>query len=115
MLLCAAVLLFASWGGFLKAPSVTLALVPAFFLGLGTLLLHNTLQVHATQMAPQARGTAMALFATALFISQSLAIAMGGWVVDRYGTSAIFAVACLGGPLTALFFWRRLAARAAQP
>ena len=40
-------------------------------LGAGVYMLHNTLQVHATQMAPEARGGALALFACSLFTGQS--------------------------------------------
>ena len=45
-------------------------------IGLGFYMLHNTLQTNATQMAPQARGTAVALFSSALYLGQSLGVAL---------------------------------------
>ena len=61
----------AATGGFvLAAGYIELAIGPAWWLapagvtaiGLGFYMLHNTLQTNATQMTPQARGTAVALF-----------------------------------------------------
>ncbi|MGL4728867.1 MAG: MFS transporter [Bosea sp. (in: a-proteobacteria)] len=40
--------------------------------GFGFFLMHGTLQVQATELAPQARGSAVALFACALFIGHAL-------------------------------------------
>ena len=42
-----------------------------FVAGLGFYMLHNTLQVNATQMAPAHRGSSLALFAAILFIGQA--------------------------------------------
>jgi predicted MFS family arabinose efflux permease len=67
--------------------------------GLGFCGLHTTLQVNATQMAPQARGQAMALFASSLFCGQALGIAVFGHVTDSLGYPLIFSlvgVALLG-------------------
>ena len=38
-------------------------------------MLHNTLQTNATQMAPEARGTASRVFSSALFLGQSAGVA----------------------------------------
>lgn len=38
--------------------------IAIFIMGLGLYMLHNTLQTHATQMAPQVRGTAVSMFAS---------------------------------------------------
>ncbi|MEP7085030.1 MAG: MFS transporter, partial [Betaproteobacteria bacterium] len=46
------------------AITVQLAFVACFAIGFGFYMLHNTLQINATQMAPAARGTAVALFAS---------------------------------------------------
>jgi predicted MFS family arabinose efflux permease len=53
------------------APAAAWALPCMVALGAGIYLMHNTLQVHATQMAPQTRGAAIALFACSLFTGQS--------------------------------------------
>ena len=49
--------------------------------GSGLYMLHNTLQVHATQMAPESRGAAVALFAFFLFSGQSAGI----WLASQRG------------------------------
>lgn len=63
--------------------------------GFGFYALHNTLQTHATQMAPAARGTAVALFACILFLGQSLGILLSAWVVDRFPASTVFVASSL--------------------
>ena len=80
--------------------------VPAIALiGLGFYMLHNTLQTNATQMAPQARGLSMSLFAFALFSGQSTGVALAAPVMDRYGGRPIFLLAA--GILLAAAFWFR--------
>ena len=54
-------------------------------------MLHNTLQVHATQMAPEARGGALALFACSLFTGQSAGVWLASHVVDAAGARPVFA------------------------
>ena len=77
-------------------------------IGAGFYMLHNTLQTNATQMAPQARGTAIASFAFCYFLGQAAGVAALGWGVDAFGYATVFAVAALGLILVALFFRRRL-------
>jgi predicted MFS family arabinose efflux permease len=76
--------------------------------GMGLYLMHNTLQTNGTQMAPHARGLGMSLFATCLFVGQSIGITFAGWLVDNIG----FEPAIIGfGMLLAvlgLFLSRRL-------
>jgi predicted MFS family arabinose efflux permease len=71
--------------------------------GLGFYMLHNTLQTNATQMTPQARGTAVALFSSALYLGQTAGVAAASRVIDRFGATPIFAVAAVA--LVALGFW----------
>jgi len=65
-------------------------------IGLGFYMLHNTLQTNATQMAPEARGTAVAIFSSALYLGQTVGVAAGGVIFDRltavplYLTAAVF-------------------------
>ena len=49
-------------------------------LGLGYYMLHNTLQTNATQMLPEARGTAVA-FSSALFLGQTAGVALAAPIV----------------------------------
>jgi predicted MFS family arabinose efflux permease len=79
--------------------------------GAGFYAFHNTLQVNATQMAPEARGSAVSLFAFFLFSGQSLGVWIGGQVVDQWGTRPLFFVASTGLALLALYFRSRLARR----
>ena len=46
-------------------------------IGLGFYMLHNTLQTNATQMTPEARGTAVALFSSALYFGQTAGVTVG--------------------------------------
>ncbi|HET6518290.1 MAG TPA: MFS transporter, partial [Geminicoccaceae bacterium] len=62
------------------------AMVPAItLLGLGLYMLHSTLQTHATQMAPEARGLAVSTFANALFLGQAGGVWLCGRLADRAG------------------------------
>ncbi len=97
--------------GLALAPGPDIAVPCLMALGAGLYMLHNTLQLHATQMAPESRGAAVALFALCLFSGQSTGVWLASHVVDAVGTRPVFAVAAVGLPLLALEFRRRLAAR----
>jgi predicted MFS family arabinose efflux permease len=64
--------------------------------GLGFYMLHNTLQVQATQMAPAARGSAVTLFACSLFFGQSTGVLIMAQCVDMGWLSHAFTGAALG-------------------
>jgi predicted MFS family arabinose efflux permease len=104
-------------GAFIGLGFLGLVLVPAAgwappciaALGLGVYLLHNTLQVHATQMAPEARGGALALFACSLFTGQSVGVWLASQAVDTAGARPVYLVAAIGLLMLALDFRRRLA------
>ncbi len=67
-------------------------------MGFGFYLLHGVLQARATEMLPDARGTAVASFALMLFLGQSVgALAMGGLIarLDYRGAFLLDAVAIL--------------------
>ena len=42
-------------------------------IGLGFYMVHNTLQINATQMAPKARATAIGIFSSAIYLGQARA------------------------------------------
>lgn len=98
----------AGYAGLALAPGPGFALPCLMSAGVGLYMLHNTLQVHATQMAPDSRGAAVALFAFFLFTGQSAGIWLASRAVDTIGTVPVFAAAALGLPLLALEFRRRL-------
>lgn len=62
-------------------------------LGLGYIALHTTLQTRATELAPEARGTAVALFAFALFLGGAAGAAAFGPLVD-HGGHRVFLATC---------------------
>jgi MFS transporter, YNFM family, putative membrane transport protein len=70
------------------------AMAPAIaLLGLGLHMLHNTLQTHATQMAPEARGLAVSTFANVLFMGQAAGVWLSGMIIDRIGFAPVFIAA----------------------
>jgi MFS transporter, YNFM family, putative membrane transport protein len=72
------------------------AMAPAIaLLGLGLHMLHNTLQTHATQMAPEARGLAVSTFANVLFMGQAAGVWLSGMIIDRIGFAPVFIAAGL--------------------
>src|SRR5205809_6161923 len=79
---------------------------------LGFYALHNTLQTNATQMTPQARGTAVAIFSSAIYIGQSAGVALGAVAFDRLGAAPLFAVPAVVLPLLGFWFARELTRRA---
>ena len=113
----------ATGGGMLLALAyVMLAFEPHYWIapvaitavGLGFYMLHNTLQTNATQMTPQARGTAVAIFSSALYLGQTAGVAAGGLVFDRFTAVPLFL--CAAGILLGLGIWfaRQLARRSAE-
>ena len=74
-------------------------------IGLGFYMLNNTLQTNATQMAPEARGLAISLFAFVLFSGQSAGVALAAPVMDRYGARPIFLLAAV--VILVIGFWLR--------
>jgi predicted MFS family arabinose efflux permease len=65
-------------------------------MGLGFYMLHNTLQVNATQMAPQRRGPAVSAFASLFFLGQSAGVVLAGWVMAHWGSTATIALGAAG-------------------
>jgi YNFM family putative membrane transporter len=103
----------------LSAAYVEIAIGPAWWLtpvattaiGLGFYMLHNTLQTNATQMTPQARGTAVALFSSALYVGQTAGVAAGALVIDRLGAAPLFLGAAMALPVLAIWFAHELRRR----
>jgi predicted MFS family arabinose efflux permease len=71
-------------------PLFALAIV---MLGFGYIALHTTLQTRATELAPEARGTAVALFAFFLFLGGAVGAALFGPLVD-HGWHRLFLAIC---------------------
>jgi predicted MFS family arabinose efflux permease len=93
------------------APVWWIAPFAAMAIGLGFYMLHNTLQTNATQMTPEARGTAVALFSSALYIGQTIGVAAASLAIDRAGAPPVFIVAALLVPVLGFVFAAKLPRR----
>jgi len=92
-------------------PLLSVALAALVILGFGFYMLHNSLQTEATQMIPEARGTALAMFASMLFIGQAAGVALAGPFFDRVGGPPLYLAAAFMLPIIAARFARALARR----
>jgi len=100
----------AAYLGMFFAPAAGWAVPALLAAGAGFYMFHNTLQVNATQMAPEARGGAVALFAFCLFTGQSAGVWLSARVVDAWGVPPLYA-ACAAGLLILALSFRRLLKR----
>jgi predicted MFS family arabinose efflux permease len=89
-----------------------LAMLACLLAGMGFYMLHNTLQTQATQMAPESRGTAVSLFACALFLGQSLGVLVMARFADRGSLGGAIAVVALA--ILALGAWVSRSVQARQ-
>jgi MFS transporter, YNFM family, putative membrane transport protein len=106
-------------GFFISAAYIVLAFQPAWWfapiavtiVGLGFYMFHNTLQTKATQMTPQARSTAVAIFSSALYFGQTAGVAAGALVIDRLGATPLFLGTAVAFPALAVWFAHQLRRR----
>ncbi|MCO4054689.1 MAG: MFS transporter [Bosea sp.] len=76
--------------------------------GFGFFLMHGTFQAQATELAPEARGSAVALFACALFCGHALGPVMVGALKLAYGAGPALLAMALGIGLLGLIAPRAL-------
>jgi len=81
--------------------------------GFGFFTLHNTMQTQGTELAPRARGSAMALFAAIFFLGQGIGPVLSGVVVHAFDVRALFAGA--GGLVAILGFAAAVVVRPREP
>ena len=94
------------------APHAYIAPLAITAIGFGYYMLHNTLQTNATQMTPEARGTAVAIFSSALYLGQTLGVAINELIFDRFTAVPVFVIAAVGLLALGLWFARALRRRA---
>ncbi|WP_120009780.1 MFS transporter [Teichococcus vastitatis] len=84
------------WGGMavLGFSPLNLATGGGVLIGLGFFMLHNSIQVRVTEVAPLARGSAVALHAFCYFLGQAAGPALFGATMSRLGSGITLA---LGG------------------
>ncbi|MEJ8813075.1 MFS transporter [Variovorax ureilyticus] len=87
VLLCASFLVIATMNHW------AWALVASLTAGCGFYMLHNTLQACGASLSSTARGTAVSLFACALFMGQSAGVTAAAWLTAHGWTSWWYAVA----------------------
>jgi predicted MFS family arabinose efflux permease len=89
--------------GLALLPWVAASVASCLLLGLGFYMMHSAIQTRVTEVAPQARGSAVALHAFSFFLGQSLGpVVLGlGWVL--VGPAPTLLLAAAG--LLALGFW----------
>jgi predicted MFS family arabinose efflux permease len=78
------------------APLVAVATMGIAAVGAGFYMLHTTVQIHVTHVPPEERGSAVALFATFLFLGQASGVWLAARVVDAAGVTPVFVCAALG-------------------
>ena len=114
----------AQWGGVLLAFSLlVIALAPSwwwafpgcFVAGLGFYMLHNTLQINATQMATERRGAAVASFASCFYLGQSVGVGIAAIFVEKLGTTIAISIGAIGVLLLSINFSRLLRYSALRP
>jgi YNFM family putative membrane transporter len=88
------------------------AVAASVFAGFGFFMLHNTMQATAAVMAPQARGTAVSLFASCLFLGQSMGVVLAASLLERVGSRAVIAGGGVVLALLAVYFGSALRRRA---
>ncbi|MFO1191771.1 MAG: MFS transporter [Rhodoferax sp.] len=96
-----------AWG-----QGAAVAALACFLTGVGLYMLHNTLQTQATQMAPEARGAAVTLFACVLFLTQSVGVWVVGRSVDRGALHLSFSVCAVALLLLGVWVSRHVRPRA---
>jgi predicted MFS family arabinose efflux permease len=69
------------------------------FVGLGFYMLHGVIQIYASELAPTARGSAMAMHSASFFFGNAIGPVVYGWALPRIGlaSSVLFAAAMLAG------------------
>jgi MFS transporter, DHA1 family, inner membrane transport protein len=82
--------------GLAAAPFAALFVAAGLVLGLGFYMVHNTIQTRVTEVAPEARGSAVALHAFHFYVGQSLGPVAVGVASGLLGAGAAFALSGLG-------------------
>jgi len=91
-------------GTLLGVAFVSIGLMPVWqwfiplviLLGMGYYTMHGTLQTRATELAPEARGTAISLFAFFFFMGQATGPLVLGSILKSNGYGAAFITAGIG-------------------
>ena len=87
-------------------------IVPLFFFaGFSFYVFHNTMQTHATEIAPDARGAGVSFWAFMLFFGQGFGVTIFGIFINNFGYKVTFSLAGCGIALLGWWFRSQLADR----
>lgn len=109
MVLLGGLLLLGGFTGLSVVGDWHLAGILVFVLGFGFYMIHNTLQNQASEMAPAARGSAIAIFAFSLFVGQAIGVAVDGQIVAYLGYRSMLIFSGVGLVILAVLLSRRIA------
>jgi predicted MFS family arabinose efflux permease len=103
MVLAGGALAFAMFALVAAAPHWAYAIPCTIGLGIAFYLIHNTVQLKATEVAPDMRGSAVALYASAWATGQATGVAAMGVAVAFFGLRPMIALFGLGFGLLGLW------------
>jgi predicted MFS family arabinose efflux permease len=93
----------ASYALVVVQPAAVFAPLAMLLLGVAWIVMHSTLQTRATELAPGARATGVALFAFALFLGSSAGALVVALAIDRAGYDAtMLGIAAVTAAFTAV-------------
>ena len=84
------------FAGLTVSPWVASSTLCITVVGVGYYMMHTTLQTHATQVSPSERGSAVALFAAALFLGGASGVWLAAQAIDAFGVAPVLAAAAIG-------------------
>ncbi|WP_037301017.1 MFS transporter [Rubritepida flocculans] len=93
--------------GLALAPSAPIFVAAGLFVGTGFFMLHNSLQTRVTEVAPQARASAVSLHAFHFFLGQAMGPPLMGAIRWGFGLEAGLLLAACGLLLLGLVMGRR--------
>jgi predicted MFS family arabinose efflux permease len=82
--------------GFAFSPRASVFIAAGLVLGTGFYMIHNSIQTRVTEVAPEARGSAVALHAFHFFGGQSFGPVLVGLAIGGFGAPAAFVLAAAG-------------------
>lgn len=77
-------------------PNLPLVIAVFLLLGFGFYMLHNTIQIMATELVPTARGAGVALYATCFFAGQATGAFIAAQVIGIVGSVGLFVGSGIG-------------------
>ncbi len=107
MVMLGGALCLLAMAGFAFAPAGVVFIGAGLFLGTGMYMIHNSIQTRVTEIAPQARGSAVALHAFHFFVGQTLGPVLYGALFGRLGTAPTLVLAGTGLLVLALWLGRQ--------